>query len=268
MTKTLPVLISIPHGGTKRPPELEEEEGILCITRRDQFDDSDPFTAEIYDLGGAAAKVVKAEIARAYVDPNRPVTMMPPEYPDGVIKGATCYGRPIYARGREPGPRLSEELIRRYYTPYHSEIEKACAKDGGLRLCLDCHSMAAVAPPAGNNSGRNEDGQEGRPLFCLSNLDGRTCPDGQMERLARRMAESFGIGRKDISLNRPFRGGHITESFGLRGPLPWIQVEMNRSLYLDDRWFDWNSLDMDRARLAELNCMFRDALAGFFECGM
>jgi len=173
----------------------------------------------------------------------------------------------------EPGPQLTERLIKRYYDPYYDAIERACADpQGGLRLCLDCHSMAPAAPPVSGNSSR-EDGGDGnsssaaRPLFCLSNRDGKTCPGDQLEELARCMSESFGIPREHIHLNDPFRGGHITEWFGARhGPaIPWVQVEMNRMLYLDAQWFDRASMKMtDRTRLAELNRMFRDSLARFF----
>lgn len=255
----LPVLISIPHGGTEAPEELG---GRLCITPRAQFDDSDPFTKEIYDIGGSAKYVIVAAMARAYVDQNRARTRMPPDDPDGLIKRTTSYDEPIYIKGMEPDPRLEEMLIRGYYTPYHDRIAQAC-KDGGVRLGLDCHSMAAVAPSiapdtasAGQEAGR-------RPLFCISNLDGKTCPTDWLKGLADSISESFRIDRGEILLNRPFKGGHITESFGYR-PLPWIQIEMNRSLYLNERWFDTGSLKVDRGRLAELNGMFRDALERFF----
>lgn len=255
----LPVLISIPHGGTEVPEELE---GRLCITPRAQFDDSDPFTKEIYDISGSAKHVIVAPIARAYVDQNRARTRMPPDDPDGLIKSATCYNEPIYVKGMEPDPRLEEVLIRRYYTTYHDRIARAC-KDGGVVLGLDCHSMAASAPSIAPDAAVAGQEVGHRPLFCLSNLDGKTCPTDWLERLADSISESFMIDRGEILLNRPFKGGHITESFGYR-PLPWIQIEMNRSLYLDEMWFDAGSLKIDRGRLAELNGMFKDALEWFF----
>jgi len=247
--------------------------GSIRITEAAQFDDSDPFTAEIYDIGGSALRVIKAEVARAYVDLNRSREQLPPGVPDGLIKSVTCYNEPVYMRGMEPGPQLTERLIRKYYDPYYDAIERACADpQNGLRLCLDCHSMVPTAPPVSGNSsseGVGSSNNAARPLFCLSNRNGKTCPDDQLEVLARCMSESFEIPRDRILLNHPFRGGHITEWFGSRhGPaIPWVQVEMNRILYLDEQWFDRASMKMtDRKRLAELNCMFRDALAGFFGC--
>ena len=61
----LPILLSIPHGGTQKPPELD---GHLCITDKDLFDDSDPFVIEIYDLEEKVERVIKTNIARAFVD--------------------------------------------------------------------------------------------------------------------------------------------------------------------------------------------------------
>ena len=77
--KKFPVLLSIPHGGTQRPPELDD---LLSITDADLFDDSDPFVIEIYDLGEKVEDVVKTNIARAFVDLNRSLQDLPPENPD------------------------------------------------------------------------------------------------------------------------------------------------------------------------------------------
>ena len=118
----LPVLLSIPHGGTKRPSELN---GHLCITEHDQFDDSDPFVVEIYDLGDEVQTVIKTDIARAFVDLNRSLQDLPPKNPDGLIKSSTCYEKPIYLNGKEPDESLRKMLIEMYYKPYHRAIQKS-----------------------------------------------------------------------------------------------------------------------------------------------
>ncbi len=250
----LPVLLSIPHGGTATPPELADR---LCIAENDLFDDGDPFTCQIYDLGGRAEKVIAADIARAFVDPNRSLQEMPPESRDGVIKSMTCYKKPIYAEGREPGEVLRKALVERYYMPYHRKIQKALAQSD-LQLCLDCHSMAAAAPPVSPDGGG-----EARPAFCISNLRGATSSREMMDLLADCISESFSIGRDEISRNRPFEGGHIIRTYGSRAP-PWIQVEISRDLYLSERWFDRGSMSFKDSRLRHLNSMFGKALESFF----
>ena len=112
----LPILLSIPHGGKIHPPELDNR---LSITERDLFDDSDPFVIEIYDLGERVQRVISTNIARAFVDLNRSPYDLPPNNPDGLIKSSTCYQKPIYRNGQEPGESLRKSLIDLYYYPYH-----------------------------------------------------------------------------------------------------------------------------------------------------
>lgn len=245
----LPILLSIPHGGTRVPEELGDR---VCITPEDLFDDGDAFTADIYDVGAGVARVVKAEIARAFVDLNRAPDERPPDHPDGVVKSLTCLNRPIYLPGREPDRTLAERLLARYYAPYHAELREA-ETDPDLRLALDCHSMLPLAPPISADPGRS------RPLFCLGNREGETAPGELLLELAQALGRAFEVAPAEIGLNEPFRGGYITHTCG-GGRLPWIQVEMNRCLYLDHPWFDRATLRVDPGRITELRERFRDAL--------
>lgn len=250
----LPILLSIPHGGIQKPAELD---GHLSITNKDLFDDSDPFTINLYDLGDKVQRVIKTNIARAFVDLNRSLQDMPPENPDGLIKTSTCYQKPIYVDDEEPDDALRTLLIETYYLPYHRSIQKSL-KELDLQLCLDCHSMASYAPgisPDGNNNKR--------PMFCLSNNDGQTSSQEMLELLADSISESFSVDRGEISLNDPFHGGHITRTYG-NNPIPWIQVEMNRDLYLSPPWFDEKILSVNTTHLQKLNKQFENSLELLF----
>ena len=237
----------------QKPVELD---GHVSISNKDLFDDSDPFVIELYDLGDKVQRVIKTDIARAFVDLNRSLQDLPPKNPDGLIKSLTCYEKPIYIKGKEPDDSMTNMLIEMYYKPYHRTIQKSIS-ELDLQLCLDCHSMASVAPNISPDKNKRK-----RPKFCLSNNDGQTSSDEMMELLASCLSESFGIKRKDISLNEPFHGGHITKTYG-NNPIPWIQVEMNRNLYLHKEWFNDKTLEIDKSRLSELNQMFKEALIKF-----
>ena len=250
----LPILLSIPHGGTKRPKELEDH---LCITNKDQFDDSDPFVIEIYNLENKVERVISSEIARAYIDLNRSPQDLPPQNPDGLIKSTTCYQKKIYIKGREPDDSLTKKLIQLYYLPYHRSIQKSL-REIDLQLCLDCHSMASQAPNI-SPDGKNKE----RPLFCLSNQNGKTSSNEMIELLADCISESFQINRNQILLNNPFLGGYITKTYG-NNPIPWIQIEMNRKLYLTDPWFDKDSLTLKKSHSKKLNKQFEESLNLFF----
>ena len=254
MTK-FPVLLSIPHGGTLKPPELE---GHLSITDRDLFDDSDPFVVELYDLGDKVQRVIKSDIARAFVDLNRSIQDMPPDNPDGLIKSKTCYNKAIYADNYYPDDLLKANLVEKYYQPYHQLIQKNI-KQLELQLCLDCHSMASMPPHFSRATSNSK-----RPLFCISNHNGETSSQEMLELLADSISEAYLINREEITLNDPFQGGYIIKTYGNK-PIPWVQIEMNRDLYLSEPWFDADRLYVDSSRLLQLNQQFETLLEVFFK---
>jgi formiminoglutamase len=249
---SLPLVLSIPHGGTSQPPEVA---GRVVATAAEVFDDSDAFTREIYDLGERVAHVEAAPMARAFLDPNRAPDDRPPGNPDGVVKIATCWDRPIYARALEPD--VVEMLNDRYHAPYHAALERA-ARRPGVRLGLDCHSMAAEPPPVAPDRG------EPRPLFCLSDAGGAACDEPTLTLLGRALAGAFDCAPEQVARNRPFQGGYVIRRHG-RHPIPWIQVEMNRSLYLAEPWLDRAARRVAPERLAELQERFAAALATLAE---
>ena len=233
------------------PAELTS---MACITKTDLFDDSDPFVMEMYDLGNKVERVIKTNIARAFVDLNRSPDDLPPQNPDGLIKSMTCYQKPIYTK--QPDESLQTILIDKYYKPYHDSIQQSM-KELDVKFCFDCHSMASVAPniaPDGN--------QTKRPAFCLSNRDGASATNETVKLLAECISECFDVKKNDISINNPFHGGYITKTHG-NNPIPWIQIEMNRDLYLNEKWFDKESLTIDETKLLEINQQFENTLTLF-----
>lgn len=250
---TLPFLISIPHGGTNYPAELKNR---TIIDKFDLFDDSDPFTQEIYDVGSNVYMVAKFDIYRAFVDVNRSENMVPPKYPDGLIKSSTCYGKIIYKKGLEPDKTLSAQLINTYYAPFHHKLDLV-SNSPNVILGLDCHSMASAAPQISPDTGKK------RPLFCLSNAENESCDLETVKSLALAIKNSFGLGANEVKINDPFKGGFITRHYGDK-PVPWIQIEMSRELYLTEKYFNNKTLEIDVNRLTELNLLFLQAITEFY----
>ncbi len=252
---TLPVLISIPHGGGDIPEEIRQR---VAVSDRDRFADGDAFTPQIYDIGPEAAFVLKARVARVFVDLNRAETDLPPANPDGVVKTATCHAVPVYQPGLELDHNLTETLLAHYHRPYHATLQRQMKEHPEIKLGLDCHSMESVAPAIAPDSGKP------RPPFCLGNRMGTTCPDEWLHRMAECLEKSFELEPGAVALNDPFAGGYITRTYGNR-PTPWMQIEMNRNLYLSDPWFDAGDLTVDPDRLHWLNACFLRALKQFFK---
>ena len=208
----LPLLLSVPHAGLMTPPEVS---AWSILSAQDIRDDSDGGAAAIYDLADAVRAYATTAVARAFVDLNRAED---DRRQDGVVKTHTCWDVPVY----DPFPpeEVVETLLARYYRPYHARL-RALA-DSGVILGADCHTMAATGPPAGPDPGAE------RPWVCLSNGDG-ACPDDWFVRLHDSFARQFG---DHVTLNHPFRGGHITRSHAAE--LPWVQLELSRAPFLPD----------------------------------
>ena len=206
----LPLIVSVPHAGLTVPDEVKD---YCALTPEQILADSDEGAAEIYDLKSEAAVYVTTSVARAILDMNRPED---DRGRDGIIKTHTCYDAPVY---RKPlGEDLVETLLNHYYRPYHQRLSD-CASNA--KLGIDCHTMAAVGPPSASDAGCD------RPAVCLSNAFG-TCPQDWFEKLAHCLEESFDF---EISIDHPFKGGHIARSHGRE--LPWVQIELSRAPFLE-----------------------------------
>lgn len=244
----LPFVVSIPHGSLEIPADIA---GRLALDDAAVFADADPYTADIYDIGDAVEEVLTAQVARAVVDLNRAPEDRPPENPDGVVKTRTCHDVAVWRSPSDPSEDLTDALIARWWRPYHELLVAASCRPGVV-AGLDCHSMAATAPPIAPDTG-------GRPLFCVSDRDGTSAPPSFTAVVAAALAEAFEVDPARVARNRPFLGGGIVARHGMR-PVPWVQVEMNRRLYLADPWFDPGTRTVDPTRLEDLRARFAHAL--------
>jgi N-formylglutamate deformylase len=236
MITVYPLLISIPHGGDVIPPEVE---AIVSITDRDVLYDGDTLTREIYDFRNCVEAFIEMPIARAIVDVNRAPEERPPKNPDGVVKTVTVNRTPVYKEGKFPDNALIEVLLQRYYYPYHKKLDDLLG-NRNIKMALDCHSMLPHSPPINNNPGQP------RPLICLCNggdnrgmSTGRplTCPPEWIQALAESFQRVFG-NEGEVAINKPFLGGYISQVHFERKGIPWIQIEINRTLYLNEVYFD------------------------------
>lgn len=253
-----PVLLSIPHGGDRIPPEVD---AYTQLSAHDLLADSDAFTREIYAISDEVAYVAEASIARAFVDLSRPVTALPPEQPDGVIKSHTCHGVPVYRdalwRDQALVDALTHDLLTKYYYPYHRTLETRLAQSDDLALMIDCHSMEAVGPKIGPDCG------VARPTICLGTRFGESCSASIARHMAHALRRAFGLRADQITIDEPFAGGYIIRHYG-HNPLPCLQIELNRGLYLDQtregRW----RYRINQEKIAQMRQQFSDALALFF----
>ena len=169
----------------------------------------------------------------------------------------TCLGKPIYHSGQELDEDLTKVLLKKYYQPYHDSIRRILDSNKEIKLMLDCHTMEAIGPEISPDPGKT------RPKFCLGSNFGKSCPEETAQRMADSIRTAFELSKEDVLINLPFAGGHITRTYGGK-PVPCIQIEMSRALYLSKPWFDSKNLKVSPGRLIQLQKKFLQALKIFF----
>lgn len=258
-------MISIPHGGGKIPSEVIK---YINITQKDIFYDGDTMALDLYDFTDKVAALAKMPVARAIIDVNRAPEDLPPDHPDGVVKTITLQGKSVYKKEKFPRDDIINILLNKYYFPYHIEIASLLKKHD-IKLALDCHTMLEYAPATDNKPGQT------RPIVCLSNGGDETgnpqkkgflvtCPPEWMRALARSFRDVF-TPEGDVALNNPFTGGHISQHHHRTTGVPWIQIELNRRLYLTDCHFDTDRTRVKNERIIELRKMIFSAIERFWE---
>jgi N-formylglutamate deformylase len=206
--RKLPILVSSPHAGLYVPPLVRD----LCILTPEEIAaDGDEGATAIYGpLKDHVEVFATTHVARAIVDLNRQIN---DRSEDGMIKTHTCWGVPVYREA--PSEEVIAELVDNEYKPYHERLSDAAT--WGIKLAVDCHTMAAVAPPIAPDPGQT------RPVVCLGDNYGQTLSPGWMARLAECFESAFEAA---IAVNQPFAGGCITRTHGRE--MPWVQLELSR----------------------------------------
>ncbi len=265
LSRTYPFLISVPHGGDRIPAEVQDR---VLLTSQDIAYNSDPRTREIYDFRERVTGFVDTPIARSIIDLNRAPYDLPPRNPDGVLKVVTADGTAIYEKGRFPEIGLVNTLLAHYYYPYHRRISDML-ESGAIGIAFDCHSMLPFAPLMWPDSGKS------RPVICLGNsgdMRGEaanrrsplTCPPEWIRELAGSFHERFGdLG--EVAINDPYPGGFIIRSHYRRSRVPWIQVEISRSLYEEFPEGQEAETTGDPRRHEALRTRIFEAFAAFWE---
>ncbi len=233
----LPVLISSPHSGTFLPTEVRAR--MACGEDALRVLDDGPVHLLFLAARSCGAAMLAATHRRAYVDLNRDPREIDPVLLDerpvdadlrislrvraglGVVP-SRLGSRPLYRR-----PLGMAEIagrLERVYLPYHRELERrlrSLRQRFGVAVLLDIHSMPASAS------------RVDRQLVdvALGDCHGRAADRG----LAARAIDTLRDAGLLAIRNRPFAGGHITESYGRPAEgVHALQLELRRDLFMDE----------------------------------
>lgn len=236
---TVPFVFNSPHSGCHYTPHFLEQSRLSPLLLRKS---EDALVDQLYnfvpDLG---APLLAANFPRAYVDVNRepfeldPLVIKGPVPANanhksvrvaaglGTIARVVGHGLEIY---RQP-LSLDEALWRidQFYMPYHRKLRSLIEQQLAnfeTAILIDCHSMPS-----------RQKSLNGSPVADII-IGDRFGTSANEELVVHLMDLLSGCGLQ-VELNAPYAGGYITEHYGQPdNGIHAIQVEINRSIYMDE----------------------------------
>jgi N-formylglutamate deformylase len=235
-----PVVFNSPHSGRVYPRAFLSAARLdLTTLRRSE----DSFVDElILGVVGGGLPVMRAHFPRCYVDVNREPYELDPRMFDGrlpsfantrsmrVAGGLGTVARVVGDAQEIYDRRLPvDDALRRIetlYKPYHRALRRLVTRvhrEFGSAILVDCHSMPSTAGAMDERP---------RSDFVIGDRYGTSCVTAVVDTVE---AALRGFGYL-VSRNKPYAGGFITEHYGNPAAgLHAIQVELNRSLYMDEK---------------------------------
>ena len=242
-----PLLISIPHNGTRVPASIASR--LTDEARR--VPDTDWHVADLYafarELG---ASLLVPTHSRYVVDLNRSeddVSLYPGQNTTGLCPVVRFDGGPVYRDGEAPDAAEIAARVDTYWRPYHAALADELARlraAHGRVVLWEAHSIRGTLPFL----------FEGRlPDLNLGTAGGASCSAALQEALGRVLAAQSGY---DTVVNGRFKGGHITRHYGRPASgVDAVQLEISQRCYMDEASFAW-----DAERAAALTPVLRALL--------
>lgn len=226
---TAPLLISLPHNGTRVPDAIATR--LTPEARR--VPDTDWHVAELYDFARAlGASIIVPAYSRYVVDLNRPeddVSLYPGQNTTGLCPVVRFSGDPVYLPDQVPTPEEIAERVDTYWRPYHLALEQELGRirdQHGRVVLWEGHSIRSEVPFL----------FEGRlPDFNLGTAGGGSCSPALQQAL-----EAVLASQSDYSfvVNGRFRGGYITRHYAdPANHVQAVQLELAQLNYMDEDSF-------------------------------
>lgn len=232
--KKLPVLITIPHGSLKIPAAIRKQ--VIMSDDEIKHEKCDLYTEDIFDVSNA--KIIKAPYSRIAADLNRNAQDYTLDAEgfcrDGVIVSKQTSGTVVFEHA--PTKKEARERIKKYHRPFHDKVSNSIPK---VQFLIDGHSAWSRDPKTGAK----------RADIMISNRNFETCD----KQLTQKIATFFQKKGFRASINKPFLGKYVIEKHCKKNRTPGIQLEINRSLYLNEK-----TLKPKKREIARLNTIITE----------
>ena len=243
-----PLLISIPHNGTRVPDAIASR----LTDKARRVPDTDWHVADLYAFARTlGASMLVPTQSRYVVDLNRSeddVSLYPGQNTTGLCPVVRFDGGPVYAPGAEPTPQEITTRVDTYWRPYHAalaaELERLRTAHGRVVL-WEAHSIRGTLPFLFEGP---------LPDLNLGTASGASCSPALEARMTTLLAAQSAFG---FVANGRFKGGHITRHYGRpQDGIEAVQLEISQRCYIDEATFAW-----DGARAARLQPLLHTLIA-------
>lgn len=236
----VPLLISLPHVGTRIPPDAAAGMRPRALASEDTDWHLERLYRPLADELGAS--LIVPACSRYVIDLNRPpddAALYPGASGTGLVPTRFFTDEPIYESGREPDATEIDRRRGAYWMPYHRALQVELQRLRGLHgraLLFDGHSIRSELPWLFEGT---------LPALNLGTADGASCDPGITAALA---AVLTGQGAYSHAVNGRFKGGFVTRGHGRpRDGLHAVQLEMCQRCYMDEAADPRLAFDPDRA---------------------
>lgn len=239
---TAPLLISLPHDGSRIPDALAAR----MTPEARLAPDTDWHVSRLYafarELG---ASMLVPRYSRYVVDLNRPpddVSLYPGQNTTGLCPTVRFSGDPVYLPGEAPTLDEIAARVDGYWRPYHAALrdELDCLRaEHGRVLLWEGHSIRGECPFL----------FDGRlPDLNIGTASGASCAPDRQARIEAALRAQTGYG---WVVNGRFKGGHITRHYGdPANGIDAVQLEIAQRIYMDEDTFAYDERRADVAQRA------------------
>jgi N-formylglutamate deformylase len=245
---TTPLLLSLPHAGTRIPNDIAGK----LVPRALQVEDTDWFLDRLYAFAAEmGASVIVPTHSRYVVDLNRPSDNQPMYA--GANNTELCptrffTGEPLYRDAMAPSEAEVQRRVATFWQPYHDALRDELARiraAHGHAILFDGHSIKSELPWL-------FDGK--LPDLNLGTVDGAACAPSLRDALASLLQAQTQF---TVAVDGRFKGGHITRHYGQPAAgVHAVQLEKCWSTYMRETPpFEWHA-----AHAARLQPLLRQML--------
>lgn len=225
---TRPLLISMPHQGTRLPEAMMKQVTAAAKT----LADTDWHLKTLYDFARyKGVSLIWPHYSRYVIDLNRPAdnsNLYPGANSTELCPTSTFASEPLYLPGCEPGETEVAHRLKHYWQPYHSALQSELARikaHCGVAVLLEAHSIRSMVP-------RLFEGQ--LPDLNIGTSSGVSCSADLQAVVEQNISSQT---KFSTAVNQRFKGGYITRAYGQPSQdVHALQLELAQRCYMKEEY--------------------------------